>query len=119
MRCATCTRVDEYPSLNAYLGSLESEDLFVLRDQLRDLEAMPGWQAMQELVQVQRERSTVLAVHHGQWVPTGLDGLIRAQAMEGHVVGYLKGLEHMAKIMVTVERTADAVGRVIDEEARK
>lgn len=111
--------MDGVVSIDKHLGAMESEDLFRLRDHLRELRQAPGWAMLVELVQVQHERSEKLAVHRGPWTPQGLDGLIRADAAAGHVSGYLKGLDAMAGIIDKVERiSADVETALEAQEAR-
>lgn len=109
---------DGIPSIDKSLGAMESEELFRLRDHLRDLAATPGWTMLLELVDVQHRRSETLAIARGHWTPQGLDGLIRLQAMEGNVAGYLKGLATIAAIVEKVEKVAETVERQLDQEAR-
>lgn len=107
---------DTAPSLDAILGSLETDDLLRLRDWLRDVAAMPGWERLMALLDAERARAERVSAHVDRWQPRGLDALIQHHGMEGHTIGYLKGLDSIRHVIDKVQRTADAIERALDED---
>jgi hypothetical protein len=106
---------DTAPSLDAILLSLDTEDLLRLRDWLQDVSAMPGWERLMALLDAERARAERVSAHVERWQPRGLDALIQHQALEGHTVGYLKGLDQIRHVIDKVQRTAEALERALDE----
>jgi hypothetical protein len=88
---------------------MDTEDLLRLRDWLQDVAAMPGWERLMALLDAESARAERVSSHVERWQPRGLDALIQHQAMEGHTVGYMKGLAAIRRVVERVQTTARAV----------
>lgn len=105
-------------NLAAHLGSMDSEELLALDDELRSLMAHPGWVKLAELVRLQRtqiERGAMARL----WSQYAAGHTVRDQAPFIRLGGVMDGLGRPEKIIEKVLRTAKAVRRElgIDGEA--
>ena len=102
----------ERPSLDAYLGGLESEELIELNALLVDLQRHPAWGRYIELVQLMADKST-FQVLNGK-MPITVDAYALKTA---DLAGYVRGLtEARSGIITKVDAKTRAVVAALERE---
>lgn len=97
-------------SLATHLGSMDSEELLALADELRSLMAHPGWIKLAQLVEL--ERSVIeRAATRRLWQHLASGNTIRQQGPFIRLGGVVKGLQRPEEIIAKVLLTAKRVRR--------
>lgn len=98
----------EKPSLDTYLGALESEELLTMARQLEELQGHPGWAAYVELLRVQAQKANYQLVEGPP---------MRGVENYANATGYLKGLTHAgSSIIDKVQRKAASLQAALERE---
>jgi glutamyl-tRNA reductase len=97
----------ERDSLEAHLGAMSSEELLRKADALRSLQEHPGWDVVNELIQVHVRKATHRLVHSP----------MRDVQAYAHSAGFIRGLEAVPPIIEKALTTANAVQRVLERDS--
>lgn len=89
------------------LKGLPTSELFALRDQVKEVVELPGWERI----------IAYIAAGHGAVLKSLTEGPVHDHATQSHIIGYLKGLAEAPTVVQAIFDAASSRERQVQKAA--